>query len=677
MRRRRGTAIATPRVRILPGRRSFTTTTTATILGAPTKNIEARVETERNILAPTIESLRRHAPFDRMAPPHLEFLAKHLRLAFYPKGEVLIEPARGPARTLYIIKQGRVRGEFGDGRRPSGDEVWELDPGECFPIGAMLARRAVVMTHRAVEDTFCYELDRDDFERLLALSPVFQEFCSRRLAMLYSEALRGMQADLATQASDVSFNAAIGGLVLRAPVTCDAQATLRGAVERMHAERVGSIVVVDERAAPIGIFTLHDLLARVAAADFSLDSPIGAVMTPNPRTLPPHATAHEAMLLMARHGIGHIGIVEDERLVGVISERNLFALQRVGLVHLTRAMTRAPDTETIVKLRRDMHELVENMLAQGASVTQLTQIIATLNDHATRRAIALTIAAHGTPRATFTWLAFGSEGRHEQTLKTDQDNGMLFAPAPGQTPEAARAELLALARHINAALGACGFPLCAGNVMAGNPQCCLTLDEWRQRFATWIEHGTPEHLLNASIYFDFRVIEGDTAPVEELRRWVHRQVAQAPRFLRLMAENAMHIVPPLGLLRDFDVESGGEHAKSLNLKLRGATPFVDGARILALAHGVAETNTIARLRGVARHGAVTAREVEAWCDAYAFVQLMRMRRHQSQTRAGIPLDNFLDPTSLNELDRRVLKESFRQARKLQSFVAMEYQLWPG
>jgi len=612
-----------------------------------------------------------------MAPAHLEYLAKHLRLAFYPKGELLADPSRGPARTLYIIKQGRVRGEFSDGRSPSADEVWELEAGECFPIGAMLARRAVVMKHRAVEDTFCYELGREEFERLLALSPVFQEFCTRRLAALYSEALRGMYADIATQENDVSFNTTLGALIPRAPVTSNPEVPLRAVVERMHEERVGSILVVDESAVPTGIFTLHDLLARVAAPNFSLDVPIASVMTPRPLTLPLQATAYEAMLMMAQHGVGHVGVVEENRLVGVISERNLFALQRVGLVHLTRAMTQAPDVETIAKLRRDMHELIENMLAQGASVIQLMQIIATLNDHATRRVIALMLARHGTPRAAFTWLSFGSEGRHEQTLKTDQDNGILFSPAPGQSLESARSELLELARHINVALDACGFPLCKGNVMASNPQCCLTFEEWRQRFATWMEHGTPEHLLNASIYFDLRALEGDSAPAEELLRWVHQRVEQVPRFLRQMTENAMSISPPLGFLRDFDVESGGKHDNSLNLKLRGATPFVDGARILALKHGVAETNTFARLRGVARHGAVKVNEVEGWCDAYAFVQLMRMRLHQAQTRAGQPLENFLDPSTLNDLDRRVLKESFRQARKLQSFVAMEYQLWPG
>lgn len=646
-------------------------------MSAQTNSANPRGDAQRNVLAPTIEFLRRHAPFDRMAPAHVEFLAKHLRLAFYPKGEPVIESARGPVRTLYIIKQGRVRGEIEKGRSPSHDEVWELEAGECFPIGAMLSRREVVMTHYAVEDTFCYELDRDDFEKLLELSPVFQEFCSRRLAMLLTGALRGMQAELASEANGLTLNLPLADLIRREPVTCAPTTRLAEAVARMHAARVGSIVISDAQQAPVGIFTLHDLLGRVAAKNLSLELPITEVMTPNPLTLSPRSTAHEAMVTLARHGIGHLCIVEDGRVVGVISERDLFSLQRISLVHLTRAIKQSPDIATLVGLRRDVHELVDHMLLQGASVTQLMQIIALLNDHVTRRVIALCLAKHGSPGVEFTWLSFGSEGRHEQTLKTDQDNGILFESPPGRTPEEVRAELLPLARHINEALAACGYALCKGNVMAGNPECCLSLEEWRTRFASWIERGAPEDLLHASIYFDLRALDGDARPVEELRGWLLKRIAQFPRFLRQMTENAMNISPPLGLLRDFDVESGGEHADSINLKLRGATPFVDAARLLALAHGISETNTQERLRAAARHGVARAPEVEAWCDAYAFIQLLRMRRHQAQTRAGKEPDNYIDPSQLNELDRRVLKEAFRQGRRLQSFVAMEYQLWPG
>lgn len=295
-----------------------------------TTHLEARKAVEGNLLAPTVEFLRRHAPFDRMASPHLEFLAKYLRLGFYPKDEVVTETARGMARTLYIIKQGRVRGELESGRTPTEGEVWELEAGEAFPIGAMLARRPVMLKHRAVEDTFCFELDREGFDKLLSLSTVFYDFCTRRLANLLTEALRGMQVDLATQSNDACFNAPLGHLVRRAPVTCTAETSIGEAVGRMHAERVGSIVIVDAAGAPAGIFTLHDLLGRVATQNLALEKPIATVMTRSPMAVSPHAPTYEAMILMTRHHIGHLCLVEDGRLRGVLSERDVFSLQRVG-----------------------------------------------------------------------------------------------------------------------------------------------------------------------------------------------------------------------------------------------------------------------------------------------------------------------------------------------------------
>jgi CBS domain-containing protein len=405
-------------------------------------------------------------------------------------------------------------------------------------------------------------------------------------------------------------------------------------------------------------------------AGLDLDHPMGEVMTPAPYSLPPQASAYEAALLMARQGFGHLCVVENEKLVGVISERDLFSLQRIGLVNLSRSIARAEDIATLARLGQDTSRLIDQMLVQGASVAQLSQIITLINDHITRRVIALCVQQERVAPVAFTWLSFGSEGRNEQTLKTDQDNGILFMAATPQQAETIRQGLLPLARRINEALAACGYPLCPGNIMAGNPACCLSLGEWQERFATWIDQGTPEHLLNASIYFDFRALYGDETLAGELRKQVLGRVTRNPRFLRQMAENALRNRPPLGMVRDFVVAESGEHANTIDLKLNGTTPFVDGARLLALAHGIAETNTPNRLRAVR----LEAVEAEAWCDAYEFIQLLRMRHHQEQARADHPLDNHIDPEQLNELDRRILKEAFRQARKLQARIALDYQL---
>jgi CBS domain-containing protein len=314
------------------------------------------------------------------------------------------------------------------------------------------------------------------------------------------------------------------------------------------------------------------------------------------------------------------------------------------------------------------------MLAQGASVEQLTQLISTLNDRLTARVIELCLAEIP-DLPTFTWLAFGSEGRCEQILRTDQDNGICFPVPEGASAEPLRTLLLPLARRINEALAQCGFELCAGDIMASNPECCLSLDEWRQRFAQWIERGTPEHLLKASIFFDFRALWGDPAPAEALRDLALGQAGRNPRFLRQMAANALRAEPPLGLIQDFARSGSGTRAGTLDLKMTGTTPFVDGARILALGCGVRETGTVARLRACAERKLIRADEAAAWGDAYAFILLQRTRNLQSQQRAGQhQADNRLDPDRLNELDRRILKEAFRQARKLQSRLKLDYRL---
>jgi CBS domain-containing protein len=480
--------------------------------------------------------------------------------------------------------------------------------------------------------------------------------------------------DLAARvAGDTSLAAPLRSLIRRAPVSCPRGTPIRVVLGVMDAQRIGSMVVVDDAQAPVGVFTLHDVLSRVAVPQIDQARPVDDVMTPSPATLRSEQLAQDAALLMANKGFGHVVVVDQGRLSGVLSERDLFALQRIGVVNLSRSIAQAPDIASLRRLGSDIHRLADQMLAQGASVEQLTQMIATLNDLLTRRVIDLVLASAG-PVPRFTWLSFGSEGRHEQTLRTDQDNGIVFAPEGNESADGIRAALLPVARRINEALAECGFELCPGNIMASNPECCLSVDEWRGRFAQWIEQGTPDHLLKASIFFDFRPLWGDGAPTETLRDVVLDKVPRNPRFRRQMASNALRAEPPLGFLTDFALSGTGDRAHTIDLKLNGTTPFVDGARILALTCGVRETNTLARLRGAAERGAIRPEEAAAWGDAYAFVLLQRMRTHQAQQRAGRHPDNRVDPDDLNGLDRRILKEAFRQAKKLQGKLKLDYQL---
>jgi CBS domain-containing protein len=272
------------------------------------------------------------------------------------------------------------------------------------------------------------------------------------------------------------------------------------------------------------------------------------------------------------------------------------------------------------------------------------------------------------------WLGFGSEGRLEQTFSTDQDNGIIFSAHDGADPADVRSRLLPFAREVNEALDACGFRWCKGNVMASNPALCLSVEEWRAKMGGWLAKWEPQALLEATIYFDFRPFYGDASLAMELRDWVLQRTPAYPAFLRQMAQNALLAKPALGTLRDFATEDVPNAPHSIDLKVYGARLFVDAARIYALAQGLPQTNTVERLRAAGPGTRMSAADVESAAAAFLAIQQLRLRNQASQDVLTEDTANRLDPDKLNELDRHILKESFRLARKLQQRLALDYQI---
>lgn len=624
----------------------------------------------------TLAFLKEHAPFDRMKPEHLAFLAEHLRPIRFSDGDIVTNPEAGPAEWFYVLQDGILWIDdqgAGNGTRVEG--TYELSPGECFPIGALVDNRPVLQIQRAGSPVVCLTMNRALFNELREISQVFGEFCTSRLTGLIEKSNRNVQARKARDlGDDSSLNVRLSSKKLNVPQTVIPDTPIVDVLRAMSAARIGSMVIVDAENRPVGIFTLKDLMNRVALAGRSYDEPISTVMSPDPIHVPGSTFAFEAAMVMAQAGIQHLLVVDDGLAVGIVSERDLFSMQRVGLVNLSKSISRATTIDEVAKCSGDIHLLVAQMIAQGVKVGQVTQIISLLNDRIAVRVIELTLEQHGPAPAPFTWLAFGSEGRLEQTLKTDQDNGILFEVPDGADVEDVRTRLMALADRINTALDICGFPLCTGGIMARNPDCCRTADEWQARFLQWIDQGTPEHLLKATIFFDFRTIWGPAEPVDGLRSWLLEQTAKNSRFLRQMAGNALTNTPPLGLLRDFRLSGEGDQANTIDLKINGVAPFIDAARILSLAHGVGATNTVERLKQAAGHTKSGEPEVAAWVDAYDYIRLLRMRLNEYQATEGRELTNRISPNWLNELDRRILKEAFREARKLQSKLTLDYQL---
>ncbi|WP_338583561.1 putative nucleotidyltransferase substrate binding domain-containing protein [Pseudomonas sp. MAG733B] len=623
----------------------------------------------------TLQFLQRFPPFNQMEHAHLAYLVEQCQLRFYAPGESIIKPADGPVEHFYIVKQGRVVGERPHSAKGGNETTFEITTGECFPLAALLGERATRTEHLAAEDTFCLQLNKLAFIKLFAISNTFRDFALRGVSSLLDQVNQQVQQKaVETLGTQYSLNTRLGELAMRHPVMCSPATPLREAVTLMHEQQVGSIVVVDEHQVPLGIFTLRDLRHVVASGTGDFKEAIERHMTRAPFYLTPDHSAFDAAIAMTERHIAHVCLVKDQRLCGVVSERDLFSLQRVDLVHLARTIRNAPRVENLVAIRGEIGQLVERMLAHGASSTQITHIITLLNDHTVCRVIELTLAEKGDPGVPFSWLCFGSEGRREQTLYTDQDNGILFEVRDAAHAAEIRGRLLPIAHQINHSLALCGFTLCKGNIMAGNPELCLSRVEWARRFAAFIREATPENLLGSSIYFDLRVVWGSEQGCEQLRRGILDQVSDNRLFQRMLAENALRNRPPVGRFREFVLAKKNGEKATLDLKIQGLTPFVDGARLLALAHGIETNNTLERFRQLVDKEIIEPLDGAAYEEAYHFIQQTRMQQHQLQTRENLPYSNRVDPDSLNHLDRRILRESLRQAQRLQSSLALRYQL---
>jgi len=645
-----------------------------------------------SLIASTVEDLRQYAPFDAMDLSALQYIAAHLSLMYYAKGETLLAPQDGVSQYFFIIQKGNVTGLESASR--SG-EAWALTltEGECFPVGALIARRPGVLTYTAEQDTFCYQLPLADFEHVMDISRPFRDFATRRIAALLEQSRRSVQSQYTSRVSDAQGLASpLRSIIRREPVTVTPDTPIRKVLESMKALRIGSVVVVanDGSRQPLGIFTERDVLDRIALAGVPQTAPIEQAMTKRPFSLPGSAALFEAAQAMARFRFRHVLVMEEGKLIGVVSERDLFTLQRLSLGEIAKAIEQSENAEALAHASREVRRLAGALLAQGVGAEQLTQFVTTLNDAVVGRALDLAASENPPPDMPWCWLGLGSEGRMEQTLATDQDNALIFVPPLVESIADARAAFLRFADGANRILDQCGFPLCKGDIMARNPKWCLTPAEWRKTFADWLSTPEPEALLNAAIFFDFRALHGDVELAEALRQWLNEQAASHARFFLLMAQNAVQVRPPLGVLRDF-VSDDSELPGTIDLKKYGARPFVDAARIFALKHGVSASNTAERIRLAAPKMHMHAEEAAAIVEGFHFIQLLRLRNQDDDTaaahlsaggddgdkaHANAPAKNpnRINPDELNALDRRILKEALRQARKLQSRMEMDFQL---
>ena len=360
---------------------------------------------------------------------------------------------------------------------------------------------------------------------------------------------------------------------------------------------------------------------------------------------------------------------------GLDPELDNHLLTELNYTALIREISQAKTLETIMGKHSQLPRLIHSMLTSGTKTKTVTWLITTFSDAILEKIIEFALNEQGPPPVSFAFITLGSEGRQEQTLKTDQDNAIIFEdinPGSGLKEEAAQHYFLELGEKICLWLDQAGYDLCPGEIMAKNPKWCQPLSTWKRYFTKWIRTADPENLLHTTIFFDFRHAHGNKHLTEELRLHLVHSLEKRSGFLRFLTQNSLGFRPPIGFRGNFLVESKGAHKKSLDIKTCMA-PMVDFARIYSLENGIIQTNTQSRLHQLYIKGVFDRDDYNEIEQAYSFLlQLRFMRQINGIIGENIKPDNYINPKKLSKIEQTMLKEVLKKIKLLQMRLTKEF-----
>lgn len=478
-------------------------------------------------------------------------------------------------------------------------------------------------------------------------------------------------------ANDLSlFLHPVRDFIARPLVAAGRRTPVQALARQMAAAGVGSVVIVGDDGAPIGIVTDRDLRTKVvAAARDPATTAAGDVMSAPLIAVEPGIYGFEALLEMTRRGIHHLVVTDAGRAIGVVSSNDFLRPQATHPVAVAREIGLARSVDDLARLGARVTALVRRLVDESASPYDIGRIVAELNDRMVQRTLELaieTLASLGRPPAPFCWLVFGSEARQEQTLRTDQDNGLAYAEPPPSDAPAVESYFARLASEVNGGLVRIGFPECPARIMASNPTWCQPVGVWVDRFRGWMQSAGPAEVLEACIFFDLRAIGGSAAVASALHEVIRSDAPGARRLLGLLARDVTDRPVPLTVFGNLRVARSEPHKDTLDLKGGGGMQLVGAARIHALALGLDAPNTIDRFRLAAARGIYGEAECTEITDAYQLLQRLRLVHQLASLDRGEPPDNRINPKRLSRADALLLREALHTVTRVQGELRERY-----
>jgi len=605
--------------------------------------------------------LASHPIWGQLSKKVLEQVASQFTTDHAPADSMLLTQGQLPIR-LGLILKGEVL--LSDPDLNLSVRLWA---GQMLGFGITPQRQLPTWQAKAVSDCDVAWLQPEALRQL----------CEKYPSLFYF--FPSMEQDPATAATASSAGDAstalnllgtpIRSLIKRAPITIAPDTSIQATAQMMADLRVSSVLLV-EQGLLFGLVTDRDLRNRAVAQGLDIKRPVSDIATLAPMTVAASSPAFEALLLMARHNIHHMPVMDGQKIVGMITTTDLTEQHSTSAVYLAGDIYKQRTLDGLKEISARVKQLQQHLAAADATAYSTGHIITAITDALTIRLIQLAELQMGPAPVDYAWVAAGSQARSEQTAKSDQDNCLIL---DDRYDEAAHGEYFKrFSKYVCDGLAECGYIHCPGEMMAMTDIWRQSRAVWAEYFRKWIEQPKPKALMLTCVFFDLRVIHGKADLLESLRQDVLIHTKGNSLFLAHMVSNALKHRPPLGMFGTISLIKGGEHPNTIDLKHSGVVPIVDLARIYALAAGVTVANTHDRLEVCAQAGEVSEQGARDLRGALEFLGKLRIAHQARQMQQGKSPDNFLALDELSNFERSHLKEAFSVVQTLQDVLQQRY-----
>jgi CBS domain-containing protein len=621
----------------------------------------------------SFEVLKAAVPFNLLGNDVLLELAGSLEVKSYPKGSYVLKQGKLGLPVLFIIARGVAEVILTDDRNQE-TSISFRHAHDFFGITSVLTHKSYPASVRAVEDLTCILLPGENLEALMISHPTF----SGRFTALLSERIRLLYKEVITQHSYESRNATespllrkrVNEIMTRSPITCHYSTPVSDVALIMKNQRVSSIIVIDDKDYPIGLVgeeaLVHKVLTRSSWQTANLTA--GMVMDEKLIKLQMEAFYNQALLAVIKYQVKHMVIMDGEKLVGILTLRDLINTRSTGSLWVSDKIETANDLDHLTQIGREVDDLLNALVAERASVPELFEIITEMHDRLTCRIIELCEQemvqnGYGAPPVEYCWINMGSAGRKEQTLRTDQDNAIIYADGDDDHGD----YFHILAARVVEELILAGFSSCKGDVMASNPRWCHSLGEWKKVIDRWVGREELDSVRMLTIFLDLRCVYGSHTLSRDLWEFIFEGLREPLGLTHYLAEDEIFKRVPLSMMGGFVTEKKGPHKNEINLKYV-CRHIINCFRVFAVRHRITETSTLGRISRIVQKDILSREDGDVMKEAFETLMMLEIRGNLNKVKEGREADNYVNPNRLNKTEQLLLKGAFSAILHLQKIT---------